>query len=119
MTVVPAVVGKAGENAEVEATAKRRPSNMILYPDVNLTLYSATGKKLPYNLDTFYNKTAGTVLPVVYLKNPSVATAVKKWIDSRNIMDIAVMADFKDAGLVRNVATSSEGVRGKIGRAHV
>ena len=109
---VPTVVAKAGVDAKNMATATRRPSNIIVYPDSSLKVYSADGKLISDSLDEFYEKTAGTLLPIIYLKNSSAESAVKAWIDRNSIMDISVMADSSNAGLVRNITSSSENVRG-------
>ncbi len=115
---VPAVIAKSGTDAKETALAARRPSNIIIYPDSKLTVYSADGKLIANSLDEFYEKTASTVLPIIYLRNSSVADAVKDWTDRNSVMDISVMADYADAGLVRTVTSSSEGVRGIVRFEH-
>lgn len=98
------VAWEADNTVFAVAGAEKRPGTVFVYPDADLRILDRNGRVIADYIDSFVEKTSGTLIPAFYIREKSTATALRAWLKEHGLLDCFVVStpDLQDA--VRDVA---------------
>lgn len=82
-----------------------RPGTALVCLDKDLTVYSEDGALICESLDDYIAATAQRVIPALYIRDEDTAAALKEYLQDSGLADVFVAADYRNAELVREVAS--------------
>ena len=117
-SVSATVAWEADNTVFAVAGAEKRPGTVFVYPDAALRILDRNGRVIADNIDSFVEKTAGTLIPAFYIRDRATAATLKAWLKEHGLQDCFVVSapDLQDA--VKDVADLLH-VRGMIDFSHV
>lgn len=101
--VLASTIAWKADNADF-AAEKVRPGTAMVHLDAELKVYSEDGNRICESLGEYVEKTAGTVIPALYISDEAAAAALKEYLEKSGLGDVFVAADYRNAALVREVA---------------
>lgn len=90
--------------ADALPEGEKLPATALVYLDEQLSVYSADGALIDASLSSYIEQTSGQVIPALYIRDEATAAALKLWLEESALGDVFVVADHKNAQLVREVA---------------
>ncbi len=98
------VLWQAGTDALAVAGEEVRPSSALVYLDASLRVLTVAGEQIAPTLAEYLRDTASAMIPALYLRDETAASALHDFLKDGSYRDIFVAAGYKDAALIKRLA---------------
>lgn len=98
------IAWEADSTVFVVAGAEKRPGTVFVYPDSDLRILDRNGSLIADDINSFLEKTTGTLIPAFYIRDKATAAALKAWLQDHGMLDCFVVSTPDLQESVRDVA---------------